>query len=37
MTQKERRKVNELLKMEEEIQKIWSESKAFEANAPQNG
>jgi hypothetical protein len=31
----ERRKVGALLKMEEEIQKVWMDSKAFEEDAPQ--
>lgn len=34
MTQvKERRKVEELLKLENEVQKVWENAKVFESNA----
>jgi leucyl-tRNA synthetase len=33
---KERRKVNELLAIEAEIQKIWESNKSFEVDAPED-
>lgn len=33
---KERKKVEELLKLEKDVQKIWDDNKAFESNALSN-